>query len=111
MNVHVAHLGYVDPSELSPVDSSACGVENPCGWWDDIYVRDACLNYLATCNPSSSLYIGATQGGITAATNAIGDAASNAAAQTLNGSITGLLKNPAGMILLVALAVYILKGK
>lgn len=61
-------------------DAAACGT-SPCTWWDDIYVRDACVNYLACANPNDVRYIGATQGA--------GAAIGASFGQTVGGAVSG----------------------
>ncbi len=101
MNIHQSNahgIGYVDPSTLSPVDPSTCG-DNPCGLWDDVWVRDSCLNYLATCDPTNLLYVGAVQGGVTAAVQGTTGAAADAATQALKGTLASFVQNPVGLML------------
>lgn len=42
-------------------DTAACG-DNPCGAWDWVWTRDACLNYLGCADPSDIRYRGAYWG-------------------------------------------------
>ena len=67
----------------------ACGT-NPCTWWDDIYVRDACLNYLACADPTNPLYVGATKGGLYLAGQAVGSAAGTAVTELTGGAASGI---------------------
>lgn len=33
-----------------------CG-DNPCTWWDDVYLRNACMAYLACADPANPLLV------------------------------------------------------
>lgn len=74
----IGGVGTVTPVADPNADCST----SPCTWWDDIYTRQGCANWLATCDPSSVL-IGPTQtqgliaGGGTELGSAFGQAVSN----------------------------------
>lgn len=76
-----------------------CGT-NPCGLWDWIYTRDACLTYLGCADPTDPRYIGATQGGVTA----VGAAAGGAVNEAATGIGIGLTQNVTGNIVLIGAA-------
>jgi len=74
----LAGIGTVTPVADPNADCSA----SPCSWWDDIYTRQACANWLATCEPESILINptqtqGAIAGGGTLLGGAFGQAVSN----------------------------------
>lgn len=64
-------------------DAPDCGTD-PCTWWDNVWVRDACLTYLGCANPADIRYIGAKQGAGAAAGAAVG--------QEFGGAISGAAK-------------------
>ena len=74
----IGNIGTVTPVADPNADCSV----SPCTWWDDIYTRQECANWLATCDPTSVL-INPTQtqgliaGGGTVLGAAAGQAVSN----------------------------------
>lgn len=74
-----------------PTQPAACGVDE-CGWWDQVWVRDACLTYLRCANPSDPRVIAMDQGFFTGAGAAVGGAAGQAG----RGLLSGLFQNADG---------------
>lgn len=79
-----------------------CGTD-PCTWVDNVYVRDACLDYLRCADPNNVLVIGVDQG-FGAAVGAgvgqeVGGFFGNVADQTVSTSGVG------GTLIMIALAV------
>lgn len=52
-------LGSTWPANTPEV--AACG-PSPCTWWDNVYTRDACLNYMQCSIPNDPTTIGMTEG-------------------------------------------------
>ncbi len=53
-------LGSTWPSNTPTV--VGCGDSNPCTWWDNVYARDACLNYMKCAIPDDPTTIYLDQG-------------------------------------------------
>lgn len=58
-----------------------CGAD-PCTWFDQIYIRDACLSYLECANPEDPRVVGVQKGLLPA----IGQEAGNVIGQTLGST-------------------------
>jgi hypothetical protein len=72
-------------------DAAACG-DNPCTWWDEVYLRDACMNYLACADPANPLLITAQRGLIVGGAQVLGQTAGQATA----AGVTAAFQNPDG---------------
>ena len=99
----ISGVGTVTPVADPNAD---CGV-SPCTWWDDIYTRQACANWLATCDPTSVL-IGPTQteGAIAGSGTLLGGAFGQAVSN-FGGSF---FENPDGTINWATIALIVAVG-
>lgn len=52
---------------------------NPCTWWDDIYLRQPCEQYLMQNDPTNPLLVMVQQGAIAGGGSVLGNAAGQAA--------------------------------
>ncbi len=99
-------------------DSGACG-ENPCGWFDNIWISDACRNFCKCSDPTSWGAIGADVAlgqEVVGAAGVIGSAAGTAVGNAVGGVGAGV-SSTAGplftysLIAIGALAVFMLLKK
>ena len=83
-----------------------CG-DDPCTWWDQVWVRDPCLAYLRCATPNDPRVIAMDHGivaGLTSeaadmagsALTSVGTNAGTAVGQTLQSTIAGIFENPDG---------------
>lgn len=98
-----------------------CGT-SPCTWWDEVWVRDDCLAYLQTCNPTDPRVVGMQSGFVAGVTAEAGDVLSaagqqlgKAGAKTLSDLLSGLFINADGTpnmttIVIAGAAAYVLLG-
>lgn len=70
-------------------DTTSCGT-NPCGFFDSIYVSDACLGYKLCATPYDPTTILESQGLIAGAGTVIG----GTAAQTISNTVSSLFTDP-----------------
>ena len=54
-----------------------CGA-NPCGWFDNVWLSDACQSYLGCADPTNPLYVTATKGLIVGGAQVLGQTAADA---------------------------------
>ena len=80
----------------------ACGTVNPCTWWDEVWVRNACLSYLRCADPSNPLVVGMDQGFVAGVTDLIGQEV----ASGVQGAGTGVARalNVPGWVILGGVA-------
>ncbi len=57
--MRIQGLGSTWPANTPEV--AACG-PSPCTWWDNVYARDACLNYMQCAIPNDPSTIALTEG-------------------------------------------------
>jgi hypothetical protein len=119
-NDHIARTGLPYPSfpggrmSLAGLgapcaDSGTCG-PNPCGWFDNIWISDACRSFCQCSDPTSWGSVGVVQATANEAGSIIGGAVGNAAGAAAQGvgnqlnSLTGYIMLGFGaLILLTAL--------
>lgn len=99
MRINLAGLGSgpgvdIAPSSL-PSSTPQCG-STPCSWIDDIYVRDACVEYMRCVAPNSNVAIDAAAKE-TADAMSVGDVAQGAG--QVAGGITSEVANVVGRFL------------
>jgi hypothetical protein len=84
-------MGQVDPTLGASVTGVAtpCGAD-PCGFFDYIWLSNACQAYLGCADPTNALYVGATQGALAVVGNAAGSAVGTVATSTASGIASGL---------------------
>jgi hypothetical protein len=78
-------LGSTWPSSTPEV--AACGA-SPCTWWDNVYARDACVEYMKCAIPSDPTTVYLDQGvgaGVGAEVGSVGGGAVSGAVQGLAG--------------------------
>ena len=80
-------LGSSLPSSFA--NSDTCG-PNPCNWWDDVWARDACIQFLECAYPNDPTTIGFQQGAAAGAGAAAGQAVGGAVSAAGTGLATGL---------------------
>ncbi len=88
-----------------PIAPPTCGTDQ-CSWWDQIWVRDACLAYLRCANPTDPRVIAMDQGFFTGAGAAVG----GAAGQASRGLLSGLFQNADGTVNFVTVGLIGLLG-
>ncbi len=96
--MRIAGLGSSLPSSFQ--NSDTCGA-NPCNWWDDVYARDACVNFLTCAYPNDPTTIGFNQGVGAGA----GAAAGEMAGGVIGGIGTGLAGGSMGSLVIISVAV------
>lgn len=92
-------LGSTWPSQTPEV--TECG-PSPCTWWDNVYARDACLNYMACAIPNDPTTIALSQGlpaGVGAETGEVVGGVVGSAASGLGTGLTGGLNMPGAVLL------------
>jgi hypothetical protein len=89
--MRISGLGNLGSLGTSTTDLSvpSCG-DNPCTWWDEVWVRDACLTFLRCADPSNPLVVSMDQGftaGVAAEAGQIAGSAVSGAASGLKSSL------------------------
>jgi hypothetical protein len=72
-------------------DAAACPA-NPCTWWDDVYLGDACMSYLQCADPTNPLLTLVQKGAIVGSAQILGQTAGQAVSTGFNAAFT----NPDG---------------
>lgn len=72
-------------------DAAACG-DDPCTWWDSVWMRDACISYRYCVNPADPLANLVSNGLIVGGAQTIGQTLG----QAVNEAVEGVF-NPAGI--------------
>lgn len=72
---------------------TACGT-NPCTWWDDVYLTDACMAYTRCANPTSPLLTVVDNGLIVGGSAILGSTAGQAAGGALSSAASGFFETP-----------------
>jgi hypothetical protein len=70
-----------------------CG-DDPCTWFDAVYLRDACLAYKTCQNPNDPAVILANKGLIVGSATVAGSTVGQAAGQAIESTVTGIFTNP-----------------
>lgn len=96
----LGNLGSTWPSNTPEVES--CG-PSPCSWWDNVWARDACVQYMQCAIPNDASTVALTDGVVTGVATEVGDVAGG----VVSGAASGLAGNTSfsGAILLAAVAV------
>jgi hypothetical protein len=81
---------------ITDISNPSCG-DNPCTWFDNVYVGDPCLTFLKCADPSNLLVTGATQGAGAMTGQAVGQEIGG----FFGGLGTGFGQNPGGSSLLL----------
>ncbi len=71
-------------------DTSDCGV-NPCTWWDNLWMRDACLQYRTCVNPNDPMATLVTQGTIVGGAEVVGSTIGTAIGSGTQAAVQGLV--------------------
>jgi len=77
--------GLGQSTSITALNAPQCG-DNPCTWFDNVWVSDACLNYLQCAQPGNILVTAMNQGTGAAAGQAVGQVATG----VVGGAATGI---------------------
>ena len=72
---------------------ASCG-DNPCTWWDDVYLRDACKAFLTCSNPADPLLVMTNQGLIVGGAQVVGSTVGQAVSTGVESAAAGVAVNP-----------------
>lgn len=71
---------------------------NPCTWWDDVYLRDACKAFLTDCDPANPLLTivnkGLLVGGADVLGTTVGTTVGTAVGTAVESTGTSIFSNP-----------------
>jgi hypothetical protein len=70
-----------------------CGAD-PCTWWDQVYMRDACLAYKTCVNPNDPEVVLVNKGLLVGGAQVAGTAVGQTAGTAIESTVTGLFTNP-----------------
>lgn len=74
-------------------DLQDCGT-NPCTWWDNVYLRDACLQYKTCVNPNDPMVILANRGLIVGGAQVVGSTVGGAVGTGVESTVEGIFSSP-----------------
>lgn len=66
---------------------------NPCSWWDDVYLRDSCMSYLQSCDPNNALLTVVQKGLIVGGAQVVGGTVGTAANTATTSFVDSLFGN------------------
>lgn len=103
--------GTSSATPATPLTGCAAGASSACGWFDDIYASQGCLNWYAQCDPSNAFYLTNTQGLIVGGASVLGSTAGDAIAAAGNSALgfdSGTIPNWAWLVGIGALALFVI---
>ena len=72
--------GLGQSTSITSISDTSCG-DNPCTWFDNVWVSDSCLSFLQCAQPTNLL--------VTAMSGGAGAAVGQAVGQTVAGTVGG----------------------